>query len=154
MTTLKKTIGLFRKETGGYELQLDSSGDLKSDNSFDTDIYMSVFCDKRADSSEIARSELRRGWEGDVVSVLEGYELGSKVWIDKQSRWTQDTVNNIVADFEDALTHFVDTEKATRISVKGKRLAIGKIQVDVVFYIDNNEIEKFTTLIWKESIYA
>ena len=73
MSDIKKTIGMFRNdEKGRFSMEIEpNTNDLKCDDSYDTDIHFSLFTDRRADSSEISKTELRRGWEGDFVSTLQ-----------------------------------------------------------------------------------
>ena len=146
---------MFRNdETGRFSMVIDpDTKDLKCDDSFDTDIHFSLFTDRRADSSEVTKPELRRGWEGDVVAVLQGYLAGSKWWLNEQSRWTQKVVNKYVYDTESALKHFIQRGIATRIAVTGRLISVGKIEIKVVFYVDNNEIASYTTQIWQQSRY-
>ena len=154
MNDIKKTIGMYEQENGLYDLEIAEDGDLRVDDSYDTDIYVSLFTDRRADSSEIQDAKRRRGWQGDVVSPLEDYLLGSKLWLDKQTRWTQETVNDMVADAEGALRHFVDRGLCTRVGVDGSRLGVGQIRLSIVFYVENNAVKTINVDIWKQSKFA
>lgn len=156
MSEIKKTIGMFRDdETGRFSMEIDpETKDLKCDDSFDTDIFCSLFSDRRANEAEKTKSEQRRGWEGDVVAVLNGYFIGSKWWLNEQSRWNQKTVNKYVSDAEKALEHFTENKLVTSITVSGKLVSVGIIEISVIFYIDNNPVHTFTTRIWKESKFA
>jgi len=78
---------------GYYDIVIDANGDLANETSLDSAIYMSLFCDKRADESEVQVPELRRGWWGNELNE-DGYEIGSKLWLLEQRRATQDTLND------------------------------------------------------------
>jgi len=154
MTINKKTIGLFQqKETGIYDIEFDSAGDFRNDDSYDTEINISLKSDRRAEPSEIRQPELRRGWEGDVVSPLKAYFIGSKWWLNKQTRLRQDTLNDYISDTEDALQHFIDRGLATQIDVSGRLLEMETIEINVIFKVDSDIVAKYTTQIWKGSIY-
>lgn len=155
MSDIKKSIGMFwNEDSKRFSMEIDpDTKDLKCDDSFDSDINCSLFTDRRADASEKSKSELRRGWEGDVLTPLAEYLIGSKWWLNKQSRWRQKTVNDFVADTRKSLEHFITRELVTSIDVKGRMLGVGKIEIKVIFYVDSNEVATFTTQVWQNSRY-
>jgi phage gp46-like protein len=153
MTISKKTIGLFEQESGIYDIEIDANGDFRNDDSYDTEINISLKTDRRADSSEVQQPELRRGWEGDIVTPLNNYFIGSKWWLNEQRRFDQNTLNDFIGDSRDALQHFIDRGLATRIEVTGSGVSMETLIISVIFYIDDNIVAKYTTQTWKGSIY-
>lgn len=67
-----------------YDIGLDADGDFVTEDAFDTAIIVSFGTDGRASISEMLDSSRRRGWAGDLV--LQGREMGGKVWLWFQSR--------------------------------------------------------------------
>ena len=67
------------KRTGNSEIfdLVIEDGQLKELNSFDTAILMSFLCERRADESEQAVNFLRRGWWGNLLATVQGFEIGS-----------------------------------------------------------------------------
>lgn len=77
---------------GYFDISIDSDGDLKKEDGFDTNIIVSLFGERRASSDEVTEPLLRRGWWGNTVNE-NGFENGSKLWLLDQSRLTTSTVN-------------------------------------------------------------
>ncbi len=67
-----------------YDIGLDLDGDIVTEDAFDTSIIVSFGTDGRADISEMKDASRRRGWAGDLL--LQGKEMGGKVWLWFQSR--------------------------------------------------------------------
>lgn len=147
----KRSIKLIPTQDGkGYDIGFENNRMIE-DNSYDTSIVISLFSDARADASEKSQPDLRRGWEGDVYATLEGYFLGSKLWLHSQSRWSRKTINLLIADSENALDHFVNRGLATRIDVTGDLEQFDKINIYVKLFIDDNNIASFTVSVWRQS---
>lgn len=141
-------------ENGFYDYTIDSNGDFTHDESFDTDIVVSLFVDSRADSSEIFNPEDRRGWFGDVVSPLNNYLIGSKLWLLEQERLSQSTVNKAQTYAKDCLQWIIDKEYAQRVHVTAIREGLEAIIITIRIYVNSDKILKFTHKLWKESAYA
>lgn len=77
---------------GYYDIDIDTDGDLVKEDGFDTNLIMSLFCERRATRDEVSPPLMRRGWWGNTVNS-DGFELGSKLWLLDQSRLTTATVN-------------------------------------------------------------
>lgn len=77
---------------GYFDIDIDTDGDLKKEDGFDTNIIMSLFCERRATVDEVVEPLLRRGWWGNTISDEPGFEIGSKLWLLEQSRLTTGTV--------------------------------------------------------------
>ena len=106
---------------GVYDVQLDALGDVATEDSFDTGIFVSLFTDKRAEPSQIARPEDRRGWIGNERTP--GFQVGSYLWLFEQSRLTRDVANSIEDASEGALRWMIDDGYA--VSVRGAMSLFG-----------------------------
>lgn len=103
------TVGIDAKlvlrADGLYDIQLNSEGDIDSEDSFDTAIIVSLFSDRRASASEVPDPRFRRGWIGNESNE---FEIGSKLWLFHQARATQDTRNGVRDAADEALEWLVD----------------------------------------------
>ena len=99
---------------GLYDISIDSFGDIATADSFDTAILVSLLSDRRADASEVAQSERRRGWIGNESTP--GQEMGSKLWLYEQSRATRTVLNAIAGVARDALEWLVEDDFAVALS--------------------------------------
>ena len=76
-----------------YDLQIDSNGDILTDDFFDTSLLVSLFAEQRATPSEMPESHRRRGWIGNESTP--GFEIGSKLWLYSQARVTRTLLSDI-----------------------------------------------------------
>ncbi len=141
--------------TERFDITIDENGDITADDSFDTSIFASLFSDRRADSSQIAPSELRRGWNGDVNSTLDGYLFGSHLWLLNQARLTQDTINKARDYAQTALQDWIIALGfGTRVDVTARRNSDSQIELNIEIYAERDIVKSFTTTLWLNSEYA
>jgi phage gp46-like protein len=68
-----------------------ADGDFELTDGLDTAVYMSVLSDKRASVTEVKDPILRRGHFTNEFSDVEGYQVGSKLWLyTDQAKNTED----------------------------------------------------------------
>jgi len=134
-----------------FDIALDSDGDLENDDTFYTDILVSLMTDKRAVSSQVTTPNRRRGWYGDLVSPLLNYQLGSWWWLTEQARLNSDTVKNMIAYTRDALKWFTTVNYATSITVIGKMVRPENIELKVSFNIRADRVINYTITIWNNT---
>jgi phage gp46-like protein len=101
-----------------YDLELQN-GDLALVNNFNTALQMVIYCERRADPSEVRPPQLRRGWWGNELSLVAGFEIGSKLWLLKQARRTQDTLNKAITYTQEGLQWLVDDGYLDKVEVEG-----------------------------------
>ena len=138
---------LLEKNTQGlYDIQFEN-GDLKSDDSFDTSINITLFTDRRADESEQPNAEYRRGWWGNLFSSVEDFEIGSKLWLLDQERATDNTLYNGVSHLQNAFQWYVDDGHLQEVQVSG---VLGQSNID--FKVDlirsNNVVASKNFKLW------
>jgi phage gp46-like protein len=94
-------------------------GLLAQDDSLETAIILSLFSDRRAkDDDELPdNSGDRRGWWGDLVPPVEGDQTGSRLWLLRREKNTQDTLNRAREMAEEALQWIIEDGLATKIEV-------------------------------------
>ncbi len=91
-----------------WDIGLDANGDLETDTSFNTTFALSIFGDRRAEPDEVVAPYLRRGWIGDVIADVVGFLTGSKLWLFKQARLTDDTISGIRNSIQDSVDWMVE----------------------------------------------
>lgn len=86
----------FRKDSEDiYDIDIGDDGDLAACYGFETALQMSLLCERRADASEVPEALRRRGWLGNEVSDVVGFEIGSKIWLYEQARLTNEILSGI-----------------------------------------------------------
>ena len=107
----------FNKTKGYFDFDFASTGDFITTQGLDTALLMSIYVDKRAASSEVPASELRRGWWGNLAGNYANYEIGSKLWLLMQARNNNETLNLAKTYTYDCLQWLIQDQLATRIEV-------------------------------------
>lgn len=138
-------------EDNNFHFRIAENGDLERDETFHSSINVSLFSDRRADSSEVEQSQKRRGWEGDEFLRLEDYAIGSKLWLLEQARNTIATKNKAVEIVRNALQHYIDTDYCDRIEVTGHRIIPSILKITSTFFVENNIINSFTFDVWQKT---
>jgi len=142
---------LTANEFGLYDIALDSDGDISSVQSFDTAILMSLFEEKRADSSEVAITQNRRGyWGNEFYQDVADREQGSKIWLYEQARLNQDTINGIDDATNDCLLWLVEQQfiKSIDINVNSQR---GVVVGNVSLVRFNSQTESKSFILWENT---
>lgn len=119
---MSSDIKLKQDDDGNWDIDF-ANGDFELTDGLDTAIYLSVLADKRAASSEVREPILRRGHFTNEFSSVEGYEVGSKLWLfTEQAVNTEDNLLSIENAVLDGLKWMVDdniTSKTQIIVTKG-----------------------------------
>ncbi|MCE2688188.1 MAG: phage GP46 family protein [Rickettsiales bacterium] len=110
----------------GYDIDFEN-GDLAICQDLTTAIYMSIFCEKRADESLIARADLRRGhFTNDFYSV----EIGSLFWYyTEQAKVIEENAAELQESIKEGLNWLIDNNYAN--------------DVEVSVLIDNNKSNQY-----------
>ena len=135
--------------TGLYDFSLDASGDILTEDFFDTSILMSLFCERRAIASEMPASHLRRGWIGNESTP--GFEIGSKVWLYEQARLTRATLNGINSVIKEALQWMIDDNIALEVAASSTLSRNNSITVEVTITRPNSKVEKRYFELWENT---
>lgn len=120
--TIDLKVARDKKLGGLYDLTV-TNGALGTVDNFDTALQMSVYCERRADGSEVLPSEERRGWWGNVLSSIENFEIGSKLWVVSQSRLTRNTLNRITAYAQDCTDWLVQGGYLEKVEVETTKIS-------------------------------
>lgn len=131
---------------GMYDINI-VNGELELTDTFDTSLQMSVLCEKRADGSEVLTPQNRRGWWGNTISNILGFEIGSKIWIYHQSRLDQNILNKVINAAQEATNWYVENGYLNKVEVEGRMSDESSIMLIFKLYRNPDEVEtKFFTL--------
>ena len=125
-----------------YDIEIDDLGDIKKTDSLDTALLMSVFCEKRADESEVINVDRRGGDWSNALNDVQDYEIGSKLWLLNQSRSSQENILLGKNFIEEGLNWLIDDNIVKSILVnqsKDNRKFIYNIEIEQ----NNNSINNY-----------
>ena len=138
---------------GRFDISIDS-GQIEQEDGLETAIWVSLFTDARADSSQVARPEYRRGWPGNLVSQVEGRQLGGLLWLIDQRRLTQGTLNAAIDYARGALSWMVTDGLLLSVEVSGAIVPRYGIQLNVVLTSRSGATETKYVKLWEATINA
>lgn len=146
MSDIGFDLAITQDNDGVFDLQIDD-GDFISTNSFNTSILMTVFCEQRANSSEVPEIYRRGGWWGNLLSSIPNFEIGSKIWLYYQSRKTQDTLNGLITASQVGFNWLVDYGYAQNVNVTGEINREG-ITITVKIFISKSVTDAKSYDLW------
>lgn len=152
MTVSKATDAILTKSglvKQVWDFTLDDSGDINTDDFFDTAILMSLFAEKRATSSEVPDSVKRRGWIGNE-SNDDNFEIGSKIWLYEQARLDSDTLNGIKSAALDGLNWFIKRGYAVNFAAD-VALISGIVTLQIDIFRPNSPVDRRFFDLWSAS---
>jgi len=94
------------------------NGDLKMDDGLESAVVLSLLCDARVSVDELPYGEEDpRGFWGDIVSEVEGDSTGSKLWLLRREKLTNETATRAKKYCEEALQWLIDDKIASDVAV-------------------------------------
>jgi phage gp46-like protein len=124
-----------------WDLDIEN-GDIAKTDSLDTAIFMSVFCEKRA--NQLSEPTLRRGHFTNQFNLITGYEIGSLLWFyTEQAKQTDSNLSLIKNAVNNGLRWLIDdgiisktkveaTKNNTQVNLEIE--LINKLQVNSKYY--------------------
>jgi phage gp46-like protein len=134
-------------DNGIYDIALES-GDVTSTDGFNTAIQMSLFIDARANQSEVAIPEYRRGWWGDITNNDINHVTGSKNWLYYQARNTPATLNGLKNSTYNSVLWLQRKGYLKSITINAVKFNINKIDITMQFTAYNSETESSNYTGW------
>ena len=136
---------IIRQDKGYYDFNWSNNGDIPVDQALDTTILMAIYEEVRANSSEIAVDNLRRGWIGNESTP--GFEQGSKFWMFEQERITTSMLAELGTVVNNGLQQLVDDNIAISTSANAS-LKNGKIVIETILERPSGKIERKLFTLW------
>lgn len=140
-------IALVKNENGIYDIAIDDDGDFKTTNGFDTSILITIFGKRRADESEVPIGRFREGWVGNEFNGFDDFQNGSKAWLLKQSRRTQDNVNLLQTYLQEGFDWMVDDDHLDNVEVVTSISANGFV-AEIDFIRDGSSTKSRSFQLW------
>lgn len=138
----------FRKGNNDYfDITIADNGDLEGIDSFDTDIYIRLFSDARADESQVEIPQNRRGYWANEFRE-ENEKAGSLLWLLYQARNTQDTANDAVTFCQNALQGMIDNGSIDDIEIITTRI-IANLEINIDFIKNKNKVANIAFDLWQ-----
>jgi phage gp46-like protein len=123
-------IKLIQDDSGIWDIDF-ADGDFKLTDGLDTAVYMSVLSDKRASITEVKDPILRRGHFTNEFSDVEGYQVGSKLWLyTDQAKNTEENELLIENSVTDGLKWMIDDNIISKSQVVVIR-GLGRVNIEV-----------------------
>jgi len=100
--------------------------EFETDQGLETAVIISLFTDRRAgqdDALPDARDKDRRGWWGDAYADTPGDLIGSRWWLLRRSKATQETINRAKSYAEEALAWMVEDGVAKSVEVTAEKIS-------------------------------
>lgn len=125
------------------------SGDLAVDSTLKTAVIISLFSDRRADSTdEIPAGSSYRGWWADSLGTD---KFGSKLWLLARAKHTEETRSRAEDYAKQALQWLIDDEIATSVDVKAEWLSQEVLAIEVIIIKGDGLVETYQfSNIWEE----
>ena len=121
---------LFRTGSPVGDLLLNGA-DLDTEHVLETAVLMSLFTDRRAETDDEPTEQDRRGWWGDTFSRIKHDRIGSRLWLLRRSKETQETVNLAKLYAEEALQWLIDDSIAETLQVEARIIRRGVLGLDI-----------------------
>jgi len=132
-------IGIFFDGTS-FCLQYEN-GDLKADAGLETAVLISLFSDQRITEEELPQKESdRKGWWGDLLTEVEGDQIGSKLWLLDRSKISDDVLADFEAYAQNALQWMVEDGVAKTVSVTSDFSDTGVQMLDIEITKPDNSV--------------
>tara|TARA_R110000868_G_scaffold225568_2_gene477795 strand:- start:10104 stop:10547 length:444 start_codon:yes stop_codon:yes gene_type:complete len=118
---------------------------LVEDDTLATSIIISLFTDARARPSDILPNgdTDRRGWVGDALSETEGDRIGSRLWLLRRAKETEETRRRAEGYAREALTWIVETGMARGIDVLASWQTRGWLQLHIDVTRPSGDVENY-----------
>jgi phage gp46-like protein len=125
-------IDLKLKQDSNGDWDIDfANGNFELTYGLDSAVYMSVFCEKRASSSQVSEPNLRRGHFTNEFSKIEGYQVGSLFWLyTQQAKNTDSNLRLLEGAASDGLAWMIEDNIFSKVKVKATR-SISTIQLEI-----------------------
>lgn len=138
------------QELGAISIENDIrvvNGDLESEPTLRSAVLLSLFVDRRATDEELAEFGLEgedpRGWWGDSFPTLEGDVYGSKLWLLRRGKQTEQMRTRAETYARDALAWLLEDGIALSVDVAASYPRMGLLGLEVGITKPANPAERY-----------
>lgn len=133
-----------------FDVVIGADGDFGRIKGLDTALLMSIYCERRAAASEVPESTNRRGWWGNQFADKLDFEIGSKIWLFRQSKLT----NAVVESLRDAALRGLDwlIEDGIAIEINASVEQIeGVVGLEIILTRPSSQVERRFFELWENT---
>ncbi len=141
-------------DLGIFDISISPSGDFEGTEGLETTVLVSLLTDRRAEESQIPNPKFRGGWLGDVEPIIEGYEIGSHLWLTDSGKARLSTVNQDVEHSREALQHLVDQAIAADVEVSGELTGPGAAELKIDITAPDGSVSTEFLDLWKKTAFV
>ena len=118
-----------------------AGADLATDDDLETAVIVSLFTWRRALSDDpLPDFETgRMGWWGDSFSDIDRDRIGSRLWLLRREKLTQQTVNRAKEYAAEALAWMKEDKVATRVDIDAERQGLSTLAMAVTIWRQTGE---------------
>ena len=116
------------------------NGELALGNDLESAVIVSLFTWARAKPEEVPEGTPRYGWFGDKIDSENTDGTGSKLYLLKREKITEDTISRAKEYIQDALAWLIDDGIASEISVELERNKNDGNRVDGIIVIRRGDV--------------
>ena len=138
----------YKSQIKEYDISI-LNGDLKECDDLDSAVIISLFTWARAAAGEVDENAPRFGWFGDKIDADNTDSTGSKLYLLKRKKITNQTIMDAREYIEQALRWMIEDGVATEIKVEVERNASDVNRADALVQIvrgDRSRTMKFNDL--------
>lgn len=138
----------YKSQIKEYDINI-LNGDLKECDDLDSAVIISLFTWARAEAGEVDENAPRFGWFGDKIDADNTDSTGSKLYLLKRKKITNQTIMDAREYIEQALHWMIEDGVATEINAEVERNASDVNRVDALVQIvrgDRSRTMKFNDL--------
>lgn len=113
-------------------------------------VEISLFTWKRASADDELPGTSKFGWWGDTFPVVQGDQIGSKLWLLMRAKLTTDTLMKAREYARESLQWLIDDRIATAVDVRAERVGAERLDITVVVYKpDQTELNLRFQNVWE-----
>lgn len=131
------------------DVQLDGPV-LASGKDLETAVIISLFSDRRAQPDDVVEGEDRGGWWGDSFADVQGDRIGSRLWLLRREKQTNETLSRAREYCEEALRWLLEDGVASGVSVETQWIRMGVMGVVIEITRPHGQARFTFELPWNE----
>jgi phage gp46-like protein len=123
-------------------------GAFLTDDGLDTAVMISLFTHRRAeDGDELPGQDTdRQGWWGDAYPDVPGDQIGSRLWLLRRAKTSQDVLNAAVRYAEEALAWMIEDGAAESVEVTAERVSDIVLALGITITRPEDEASRYQRL--------
>ena len=109
-------------------------GDLSTENELRTAVVISLFSWRRASDDDKLPDDTnnKQGWWGDSYPPAPNHKIGSKLWLLKREKLTQNTINRAIGYCKEALEWLISDGVASKVDITAERNGMDGLSVAIL----------------------